>query len=127
MPRHPYPYRVLVVDDDDGAALLTASLFTGDARVEVVGRARNGREALTLAAAASPDVVLMDLEMPVLNGIDATRRLRETGSQAVIIIVTGSEEAGAVGAALEAGADGVVRKPPTREALMDAIEAANRT
>ncbi len=101
--------------------LLTRAVLASDTRVEVVANARNGREALTLAASVNPDAILMDLHMPVMDGIEATRRLRETGSKARIIIVTGSDGPGEVTAARAAGADTHVPKPQTREALLDAI------
>jgi CheY-like chemotaxis protein len=88
----------------------------------MVGRARNGREALALVASLNPDVVLMDLQMPVMGGVEAIRRLRERGSTVRVIVVTGAEEAG-IPAALEAGANAYVTKPPVPEQLMAAILA----
>ena len=85
------PRRVLVAEDDDGAALLLQALLEADTRVEMVGRARNGREALSLAASLNPDVILMDLQMPVMGGVEAIRRLRERGSTVRIVVVTGAE------------------------------------
>jgi CheY-like chemotaxis protein len=116
------PRRVLVAEDDDGAALLLQALLEGDTRVEMVGRARNGREALALAASLNPDVILMDLQMPVMGGVEAIRRLRERGSTVRIIVVTGAEEA-SIPAALKAGANAYVTKPPVPEQLMAAILA----
>lgn len=116
------PRRVLVAEDDDGAALLLQALLEADARVVMVGRARNGREALSLVASLNPDVVLMDLQMPVMGGVEAIRRLRERGSTVRVIVVTGAEEAG-IAAALKAGANAYVTKPPVPEQLMAAILA----
>jgi CheY-like chemotaxis protein len=79
---------------------------------EMVGRARNGREAVSLAISLNPDVILMNLQIPVMGGIEAIRRLRELGSTSRIIGVTGAEEAGIIPAALKADANGYVAKPP---------------
>src|SRR4051812_37950740 len=69
--------RLLVVEDDDSVARFLALLLGEDARLEVVGRARHGEEALELVEALRPDVVLTDLEMPVMDGVELTRRLAE--------------------------------------------------
>jgi CheY-like chemotaxis protein len=112
---------VLVVDDDDNAAVLARVLLASDDRVEMVGRARHGREALTMAAAVQPDVIIMDLHMPVMGGTDATRRLREQGSTARIVVVTGSEEVEEIRLAREAGADAFVTKPVDENGLVAVI------
>ena len=115
------PRRVLIVDDEDNFAVMTRAMLASDSRVEVVGRVRHGREALTMAAAVNPDVILMDLEMPVMDGIEATRLLREQGSTARIIVLTGGEDPREISAAREAGADTYIVKPQTAEALVAAI------
>lgn len=117
------PRRVLVVDDDDNAAVLAQVLLAPDDRVEMVGRARHGREALTMAAAVQPDVILMDLHMPVMGGTDATRRLREQGSTARIVVVTASEDVDEIRLAREAGADAFVVKPVDASGLVAVILA----
>jgi DNA-binding NarL/FixJ family response regulator len=98
-------------------------MLEADPRVEMVGRARNGQEALSLAAWLGPDVILMNLQMPGMGGMEAIRRLRERGSTVRIIVVSGAEEADVLPAALRAGADGFVTKPPVAEELMAAILA----
>lgn len=115
------PCRVLVVDDDDEAVALAQVLLASDDRVETVGRARHGREALTMAAAVQPDVILMDLHMPVMGGTDATRRLREQGSTARIVVVTGTERVDEIQLARQAGADAFVTKPAERDGLIAVI------
>src|SRR4051812_662934 len=66
--------RLLIADDEDMFAELVESLFASDDRFEVVGRARDGKEAVALARALAPDVIVMDIGMPTLDGIEATRR-----------------------------------------------------
>jgi DNA-binding NarL/FixJ family response regulator len=102
--------RVLVADDEPlftEALELTLSL---EARLEVVGRAQNGIEAVALARSLEPDVVLMDLDMPLMDGIEATRQIREVLPWTVVIIVTGSDRAADVARAKSAGAAGYVHK-----------------
>ncbi len=118
------PLRVLVVEDDDGAAQLLQAILESETGITVLGRARHGREALTMVAALNPDVVLMDLNMPVLDGVEATRRLRKLGSTARIVVTTGVNDAAMLQEAREAGADAVVAKPPIRDELLAAIVRA---
>ena len=115
--------RVLVVEDEDNMATLIRAMLESDRRVEVVGRARHGREALTLAASANPDVILMDLNMPLMDGVEATRRLRELGSTARIVVLTGMEDAMRIRDAREAGADAFVTKVPAEEDLVAVVLA----
>lgn len=97
--------RVLIADDHQLFAESLMAVLSEDERVEVVGIARDGREAVELAVRLQPDVILMDLKMPVLGGLDATRQIRELGLSAQVLILTGtdspfeSEDAHAAGAA----------------------------
>ena len=119
--------RVLAVDDDDAAHAVFDLVLAADPRFEIVGRARNGVEAVELAAALDPDIVLMDLHMPVMNGAEATFRLREEErGRPRIIIVTSSGEPAEILEALAAGADAHVPKPLTLQALLDALDAQPR-
>lgn len=77
-----------------------------------------------MAAALSPEVILMDLNMPVMNGVEAIRRLRELGSKARIVVTTGVDDAAMLQDARAAGADALVAKPPTREELLAALVPA---
>jgi len=115
---------VLVVEDDDGAAQLLQAILESETGITVLGRARHGREALTMVAVLNPDVVLMDLNMPVMDGVEATRRLRKLGSTARIVVTTGVNDAAMLQEAREAGADAVVAKPPIRDELLAAIVRA---
>ena len=118
------PRRVLLVEDDDNLAALVRVMLAPDGRVEVLGRARHGREALTMAASQNPDVILMDLQMPVMNGVEATRRLRKLGSTARIVVLTGVQDVALIKEARDAGADAFVTKVPTAEHLMNVLLGA---
>jgi CheY-like chemotaxis protein len=117
------PVRVLVAEDDDELATLVQVMLAGDARLRVIGRARDGREALSMGASLDPDVILMDLQMPLMDGVEATRRLRGLGSTARIVVLTGVEEVRRIREARNAGADAFVRKLPTAEDLTAVILA----
>ena len=102
--------RILIADDHQ---LFAESLMTAlgeDERVDVVGIAKNGQEAIETALELRPDVILMDLRMPLVDGFEATRRLREAGSDARIFILTGTADGVGSENALAAGASGFVRK-----------------
>ena len=115
------PVRVLVAEDDDEVATLIEVMLAGDERLRIVGRARDGREALSMGAALDPDVILMDLQMPLMDGVEATRRLRGLGSTARIVVLTGVEEVRRLREARNAGADAFVTKLPTTEELIAVI------
>lgn len=85
------------------------AVLARDERVEVVGLAANGVEAVELAEELRPDLVLMDVNMPVIDGVTATRRIREAQLPSAVILLTGDDGA-AVGLASEAGAQAFVRK-----------------
>jgi DNA-binding NarL/FixJ family response regulator len=86
------PIRVLVADDHDLFAETLVALLAGDDRIEIVGRAVNGAEAVRLADTHRPDVVLMDVHMPVVDGVEATFTLR-TASPAVRVVMLSSSSA----------------------------------
>jgi CheY-like chemotaxis protein len=103
------PLRVLIADDNPLFPELLLSMCQRQDWLVVVGCAANGREAVVLASATSPDVVLMDIDMPVLDGIEATRRI-VARHQAVVIVLTASASPAAHEAALAAGALAVLPK-----------------
>ena len=82
--------RVLVVDDDPLYAEAATAILSQDDRLDVVGRASDGRKAVELALSLRPDVVLMDIEMPVMDGIEATRNLGRLLPSARVVVVTSS-------------------------------------
>ena len=104
-------------------AQLVQAMLASDSRVEVIGRARHGREGLTMAASLNPDVILMDLQMPVMDGAETTRRLRAVRSTARIVVLTGVEDVGLIKEARDAGADTFVTKVPTQEHLVSVVLA----
>src|SRR5205085_2958323 len=121
------PIRVLIADDHRLFAEALEAILAGESSIEVVGRARNGAEALELALQLDPDVVLMDISMPVMDGVEATRRLREARPDACVLMLTGSNAAADVDRAREAGAAGYVTKDRIASQLIEAIvEAAGR-
>ena len=116
------PLRILLCEDDDRLATLVAESLDSDGRFIVVGRARTGDEAVTLAQTHEPDVVLMDIGMPGLDGIDATRAIHSHDAGQHVVIYTGSDEYGDVSRADEAGAAGFLHKDAlTSPDLADAI------
>ena len=102
--------RVVLADDESLFVEALVALLELDERVDVVGRARDGLEALRLVASARPDVVLMDLDMPRINGIGATRILTSDYPFVRVVIVTGSTEPEDAERAREAGAAAYVTK-----------------
>jgi DNA-binding NarL/FixJ family response regulator len=121
------PIRVLIADDHRLFAEALEAILAGESSIEVVGRARTGAEALELAMQLEPDVVLMDISMPVMDGVEATRRIRETRPDACVLMLTGSNAAADVDRARDAGAAGYVTKDRIASQLVEAIvEAAGR-
>src|SRR5919202_1709600 len=106
------PIRVLIADDHRLFAEALEAILAGESRIDVVGRARNGAEALELALELDPDVVLMDISMPVMDGVEATRRIREARPDACVLMLTGSNAAVDVDRSREAGAAGFITKDP---------------
>lgn len=118
--------RVLLVDDH-AVVRQGLKLFLGlDPDIEVVGEAANGEEALTEAQNLTPDVIVMDLMMPVMDGITATRQLRKLLPDTEIIALTSTLEEHKVNGAIEAGAISYMLKDASSDTLADAIHAAAR-
>jgi DNA-binding NarL/FixJ family response regulator len=120
------PVRVLLVDDQALFREALATLLGVRADIEVVGEAGDGDEALRRAADLAPDVVLMDLRMPVLDGIAATRRLRAEQPDVRVIALTTFDDDEDVFAALRAGAVGYLLKDVSSARLVEAVLAAAR-
>jgi DNA-binding NarL/FixJ family response regulator len=121
------PIRVLIADDHRLFADALEAILGGESSIDVVGRARNGSEALELTLELEPDVVLMDISMPVMDGVEATRRIREARPDACVLMLTGSNVAADVDRARDAGAAGYVTKDRIASQLVEAIvEVAGR-
>ncbi len=118
--------RVLLCDDHAMVREGLARLLGGDPRIDVVGSAPGGEEAVALAERLQPDVVLMDLSMPGVGGIEATRRIRELAPSARVVALTSSDDRDDVLDALAAGAIGFMLKTAGGEELIRAIESASR-
>jgi DNA-binding NarL/FixJ family response regulator len=114
---------VVLADDDDGFAMALTELLRTEPRISVVGRASDGLQAVHLVQRLRPDVVLMDLQMPVTDGIEATAAICARGLPTRVIVVSGTRGA-SVGAALAAGASAYVHKARVAEDLIAAVLGA---
>jgi len=115
------PLRVLIADDDDLMRAGLRAVLSSDETIAVVGEAADGAQAVERTAALAPDVVLMDVRMPVLDGIEATRRIVAATPDARILILTTFEDDDYVLNALRAGAAGFVLKRIQPEHLIAGI------
>jgi DNA-binding NarL/FixJ family response regulator len=116
--------RVLIVDDHAAVRGGLQRLLGGVADFEVVGAVGDGAAALVAARLHSPDVVVMDLSMPVLDGIEATRRLRSVSPGARVVVLTSTFDRDRIADALEAGAVGFLLKDAEPDALVRRIRVA---
>jgi DNA-binding NarL/FixJ family response regulator len=118
--------RLLIVDDHPVVRDGLRGMFAGDDRFQVVGEAGNGHEALAVARSARPDVVLMDLRMPGMDGVTTIRELKQQGSAARVLVLTTYDTDSHVLPAIKAGATGYLLKDTPREELFRAVVAADR-
>ncbi len=117
------PVRVLIADDQELFREGLHTLLSVQPDLQVVGEARHGEEVLRLAATLKPDVILMDLRMPLLNGIAATRRLKNTQPECKVIVLTTFDDDEDVFEGLRAGAVGYLLKDVSSKKLVEAIRA----
>jgi signal transduction histidine kinase len=115
--------RVLVVDDNDGFRESLVFLLSGE-DLEVIGQARSGEEAIELVRRLAPDVVLMDIRMPDMDGIEATRRLKAARPNIGVIALSSMEEQRSIRDMLVAGATGYVLKGSDSDAIVHAVREA---
>jgi DNA-binding NarL/FixJ family response regulator len=116
--------RVLITDDHKVVRRGLRGFLELDPALEVVGEASNGKEALDMARRLEPDVVLMDLLMPVMDGIEATREIRRRLPEVEVVALTSVLEDAAVTGAIKAGAIGYLLKTTDADELCEAIKAA---
>ena len=117
----PDKIRVLVADDHRMFAEALEAILASDARLESAGHAADGAEAVRLALKTRPDVILMDITMPLMDGLQATKQIRTQWPTARVLMLTGSNSRSDVDRAREAGAAGYVTKERIAAELIDAI------
>jgi DNA-binding NarL/FixJ family response regulator len=119
------PVRVLVVDDQRLFADALAMFLAHKDGIDVIGTAASGQEAIDAALAEAADVVLMDLFMPRMDGLEATKRLRSIRPETHVIVISGLTDELVAEQARAAGADGFLAKGRVHEHIVEAIRAAN--
>jgi DNA-binding NarL/FixJ family response regulator len=124
--KKPQPLRVLIADDHRLFGEALEAILAADERIEVVGQASDGSEAVELARTLAPDVVLMDVSMPVLDGFKATREIRAADDGVRVLMLTGSNSRADVDRSREAGASGYITKDRIASELVAAIVEVTR-
>ncbi|HXH88405.1 MAG TPA: response regulator transcription factor [Gaiellaceae bacterium] len=125
--REEAPVRVLIADDHRLFAEALEAILDGERELDVVGRAADGREAIELARSLEPDVVLLDISMPVVDGFEAAAAIAKLPHRPAVLMLTGSNSAQDVDKARRAGANGYVTKDAIAARLVDAILEAARS
>ena len=118
------PLKLLIVDDNELFVSALEGLLDNDASVRVVARASNGKAAAELAASLRPDVVLMDLSMPQMDGFEATEKIRADSPGTAVVVLTGSDDPADQERAHTAGAAGYVTKDRILVELLETIHSA---
>ena len=117
----PHTIRVLIADDHRLFAQALEAILATDDRLEMVGHAGDGAEAVEMALTLKPDVILMDIAMPVMDGFQATKQIRKQVPKSCVLMLTGSNSRADVDRARDAGAAGYVTKDRIAAELVDAI------
>ena len=120
------PIKVLIADDHVFYREGVRALLSSVSEIEVVGEANDGEEAIGQASDLKPNVILMDLKMPDMNGIDATRRIHETHPNIGVLVITMFDDDDSVFAAMRAGARGYLLKDADKDEVVRAIVAVER-
>jgi len=118
------PLTVVIADDHDLFAESIQAFLSTERSIDVIGRAANGEEATRLVAEVKPDVVLMDISMPVMNGFEAAKRIRDAAPGTCVLFLTGSNSPADVAEARASGGAGYLTKDRIASELVDAIYAA---
>jgi DNA-binding NarL/FixJ family response regulator len=118
--------RVMIVDDHTVVRDGVATMLRRQPDISVVGEAANGREAVDITKTLRPDVILMDLRMPEMDGVEAMRQIREDNQEVKFIVLTTFDTDEYIFHAIEAGAKGFLLKDASREELFKAVRAVNR-
>jgi CheY-like chemotaxis protein len=113
--------RVMIVDDHDAVRAILRALLAAERDFDVIAEATNGKEAVELAAACHPDIVIMDLNMPVLDGVSATRQLLRQSPESKVVIFSANREPTSVRKSIDAGAVGYLCKPAQRRVIIAAL------
>lgn len=122
----PPPLRIILADDHTVMRTGLVALLSSEPTVEIVGEAGNGREAVRLVERLRPDVALLDLRMPVLDGVGATLEIVAGEAPTRVLILTTYDTDADIERGVEAGATGYLLKDATREQLVEAIHSASR-
>jgi two-component system, NarL family, response regulator NreC len=120
------PIRILIADDHGVLRAGLRAMLNAEPDHEVIGEASDGPTALRLAAELSPDVLLLDVSMPGMTGIEVTRQLKKTRPETRVLILTLHEDEGLLQQAIQAGASGYIVKRAVETELMCAIQAVHR-
>ena len=120
------PIRIVLVDDHAVVRSGLAQLLGGADDIEVVGLAGEGAEALAVVRGTRPDVVMMDLQMPGMDGVEATRRIVAEGLGCEVVVLTSFSDSARIVAALDAGAMGYLLKDADPEDLLEGVRAVSR-
>jgi DNA-binding NarL/FixJ family response regulator len=121
------PVRVLIADDHRLFAEALEAVLSSEERIEVVGRAADGGEAVELARRLQPDLIVLDISMPVLDGFEAVAELERLERPPAVLMLTGSSSPDDVDRARRAGVKGYITKDAIAASLVDAILAAAKT
>lgn len=117
--------KVLLVEDHIMARMGTAIFIKETEGLELIGQAENGLQAISMAETLNPDVILMDIGLPKIDGIEATKRIKENGISSSILMLTSRDSEDDVFSALQAGADGYIMKGCDLDTLLSAIKSVN--
>ena len=118
--------KILIVEDHMVARMGIAIIVENTPNFELVGQAQDGQEGVSLALHLKPDVILMDIGLPKIDGIEATRKIKEAKLNSSILMFTSRDSSDDIFAALRAGADGYIMKGSDEKTLKNAIEAVNQ-